>query len=298
MLELKMNLIIMKKFVLLFTILITILSCNSDSKGYTINAKIDGVEDGKIVTLKRFENNKPITVDTTRVKQGSFTFKGSTEIPDIHAFYIQNVRGSLPFILENKKLNFTMYKDSLAVSKIEGSKENDIAQEFMNGVKKIRNEATALKKELRQAQKDQDTVFLSSYSNKMNVLKEKNTKFTISYIKENNTSLFAVLLLENLMLNKAMSIKEVNEIYNSFTANLHESPPGKRISEKVEATLSTEEGAVAPNFTAPSPEGKEISLNDIKGKVTIVDFGLHGVVHVEKKILMWLKFIINIMKKD
>ena len=262
----------MKKFILIFTILITILSCDSDSNEYVLNGTIDGVKDGMLVTLKRFENNKPITVDTTQVEQGSFTFKGNVETPDIYALYIQNVRGNLPFILENKKLNFTMYKDSLAVSKIKGSKENDVAQEFMNGTMKIRKEAMSLKNELRQAQKDRDTVFMSSYNDKMNDLKEKNTQYTIDYIKENNTQIFGALLLENLLLNKAISVKEINEINETFSQNIHDSPPGKRINEKLSSILSTKEGAVAPNFTAPSPDGKEISLNDIKGKVTIIDF--------------------------
>ena len=31
-------------------------------------------------------------------------------------------------------------------------------------------------------------------------------------------------------------------------------------------------GKVAPNFEAPKPDGSLISLNDIKGKVTVIDF--------------------------
>ncbi len=36
--------------------------------------------------------------------------------------------------------------------------------------------------------------------------------------------------------------------------------------------MATEIGAIAPDFTAPDPDGKQISLNEIKGKVTIIDF--------------------------
>ena len=39
---------------------------------------------------------------------------------------------------------------------------------------------------------------------------------------------------------------------------------------KKEAALAI--GKVAPNFEAPTPDGEMVSLNDLKGKVTIIDF--------------------------
>ena len=38
------------------------------------------------------------------------------------------------------------------------------------------------------------------------------------------------------------------------------------------ATQATEIGQTAPAFTAPSPDGEMIALNDIKGKLTLIDF--------------------------
>src|SRR5690606_17009896 len=35
---------------------------------------------------------------------------------------------------------------------------------------------------------------------------------------------------------------------------------------------TTEVGSMAPDFSAPNPDGTRISLSDIKGKVTIIDF--------------------------
>lgn len=81
----------MKKVVLVFSILFTLLSCNSDPKGYVINAKIDGVENGALVTLKTFTNNKPVQVDTTRVNNNGFTFKGLIENPDIHVISVEKL---------------------------------------------------------------------------------------------------------------------------------------------------------------------------------------------------------------
>lgn len=262
----------MKKFVLVFSILFTLLSCNSDPKGYVIDAKIDGIEDGKLVTIKTFTNNKPVDVDTTRVINGGFTFKGIIENPDIHVLSIETIRGGLPFILENKKLDFTLYKDSLNMSKITGSKANDDAHQYMNSSGIFRKENEALRKQFAEARKNNDTSFVNSYRDKMKELGEKNKAFNIDYVKSNTSTLFPLLLLENLLNSKMMPLKDVEEVFNSYSKDLQESLSGKRIKERIDASLATAEGSVAPDFTAPTPDGKEITLSEIKGKVTIVDF--------------------------
>ncbi len=262
----------MKKFILVFSILFTLLSCNSDPKGYVIDAKIDGIEDGKLVTIKTFTNNKPVDVDTTRVINGGFTFKGVVENPDIHVLSIDAVRGGLPFILENKKLDFTLYKDSLGMSKIAGSKANEDAQNYMQSVAKFRKQNEDLRKEMTLAQKAQDTAFLNSYRTKAQAIANENKQFNVDYVKNNSSSLFPVLLLENLLNSNIIPMKEVQEVFKNYPSELKESIAGKRIAEKVDAALATAEGSMAPDFTAPSPDGKEITLSKIKGKVTIVDF--------------------------
>jgi peroxiredoxin len=51
---------------------------------------------------------------------------------------------------------------------------------------------------------------------------------------------------------------------------------GKRISNFITAKKAEKPqvkvGDMAPDFTGQTPEGKTLSLNDIKGKVTIIDF--------------------------
>lgn len=262
----------MKKLILIFSVLITILSCKSDPKGYSIDAKIEGIEDGKIVTLRTIKDNKPIMVDTTRIKNGSFNFNGSLDMPDFHMLFVENVKGSLPFILENKKLKITLYKDSLELSKIEGSPENEVAHKFMQGVKKFKLKNDALNEELRNAQMNKDTVFLSSFNQKRTDLRNENNEFNIEYIKDNKESLFAAFLLENLIQSRAIEITEANDILKTFPERLQGSAPGLRVKEKIDASLATVEGAFAPDFTAPTPDGKEITLSKIRGKVTIVDF--------------------------
>ena len=262
----------MKKILLAFSIVSILFSCNSNPDGFVLNGTIDGVKDGTTVTLRSIKDNKPFVVDTTSVKNGMFTMTGKVEHVDIHFFNLQNVAGSLPFILENKELNFTMYKDSLAVSKIEGSAENDNAQAYMKAVSEFRKEGDELRKEYQEARKNNDTLILNAYGEKVKASREKNNAYNISYVKEHSNSIFSVLLLENLVNSKIMSIEEAGEVFKGYPKEIQESAPGKRVNEKIEIATATAIGALAPDFTAPTPDGTEITLSAIRGKVTIIDF--------------------------
>jgi thiol-disulfide isomerase/thioredoxin len=68
-------------------------------------------------------------------------------------------------------------------------------------------------------------------------------------------------------------------MYNGLDDVLKNSSKGKEIAALIEtaqkvleAEARTEIGKIAPDFSAPTPEGKMLSLNDVKGKVTLIDF--------------------------
>lgn len=262
----------MKKLVLTFSLLIALFSCQNDPKGFEINGTIDGVENGKKVTLQAIKDNRPVSIDTTEITDGKFSLKGSVENADIHLLLVQNVRGNLPFILGNEKMDMTLYKDSLPMSIISGSKDNDVAQAFTKGVYKFKKQNDSLRVQYRTAQKNKDTAFLKGFNNKMQDLRKQNKDYNLDFIENNKNSLFTMLLLENLQGSRAVDVDKANEIFNEFPKDIQESASGKRLKKNIDAALATKEGSIAPDFTAPDPEGNDITLSKIKGKITIIDF--------------------------
>ena len=47
---------------------------------------------------------------------------------------------------------------------------------------------------------------------------------------------------------------------------------GKKVKTKLDELKSVEVGQKAPDFSAPNPEGKMVSLKESLGKVTVIDF--------------------------
>jgi len=262
----------MKNIFVLLAFVVTFISCQKESTEYIINAKIEGVPDGMKVSLKSVIDNNPVLVDTTFVADGTFSFKGSVEEADIYVLMIQSVPSRLPFILENKKMNILMYKDSLGLSKIEGSEPNNVAQKYMKQLSEFRKRNDSIIIEFNKARRTNDTLVINDLRIKSQAIKIDKAKYNIDFFKENTNSLFGVLLLENLVKTKALKPAELKEYFNLIPVELQNSKPGKRVKEILNRTLATEIGAIAPDFMAPDPQGNQISLDEIKGKVTIIDF--------------------------
>jgi thiol-disulfide isomerase/thioredoxin len=79
--------------------------------------------------------------------------------------------------------------------------------------------------------------------------------------------------------NKNADFQKIIDTYQGLDASLKTSAKGNEILVQIEsiqkileAQKRTEIGAIAPEFSAPTPEGKILGLNDIKGKVTLIDF--------------------------
>jgi len=66
---------------------------------------------------------------------------------------------------------------------------------------------------------------------------------------------------------------------------------------KVEDSKFLSPGSIAPEIMLPDQQGTLKKLSSLRGNIVLIDFGLHGVVPVARKILTWLKCSINTIQK-
>lgn len=262
----------MKHLLSLLLIALISISCDKKQEDYTFTGTIDNVADGTKLYLKFLDENKPKELDTTFIQDGKFTFKGSVSEPSLYILFVDGLRGSIPFIAENTLLNFTIYKDSISDSRINGSKENDLVMAFVEHNKTIRKRSLILNEPYAEARRNNDTIRLNTINIERKELNNYNKKFTIDFLRINIDTAFGVFLLDNSLTNKVISTKEANNLIDGMSEKTKSLAPIQRITKKLEAEVASAIGSVAPNFSGPTPEGEELSLNDIKGKVTIIDF--------------------------
>lgn len=100
--------------------------------------------------------------------------------------------------------------------------------------------------------------------------KERNQQ-RMAFIKANPNSYESLEALKEVA-GPVPNYTEVIPLYNALTPAIKNTPEGKEFGEMLEKIKAVSVGAEAPNFTQKTPDGREVSLADYRGKYVLVEF--------------------------
>lgn len=269
---------------IIFIISIALLfSCKPSTTNYGDNyeviVKADGVYDGLRAYLMKTENGRNrIATDTAVVFNGAFVFKGEIKGTEMRALTIDGVRGQTSVFLEPGIIHVELYKDSIHKSKVEGTYNNAVFNDYKNQYQEKIEAIDAVRSQFLNSNKD--TEGLKALQKKGDSLRAQLKNFGYEFIKTNNDSDFSLFVLEGLTNQKGFDVELASNAFKNIevsikTKNESNQLISDRIRQKIESNPNRPKikiGMQAPDFTAPDPQGKQITLSEIKGKVTIVDF--------------------------
>lgn len=267
----------MKKIVFILTTALLAIACNEVAENeYSLSGSANGIENGKKVFIEVQSETGVTVIDTGVVENGKFELKGQITERDLGFIRIENENISVPFIIENGKINVTIVVDSMQNNKIGGTPNNDKFQEFNEKTlvvvkKKNKFEINNMAR-MNAAKKSRDTATVkmimmeyNSFQDEMNVISKK-------FIKDNPDAYLSVLLLENFLMRQYLTADEIKSYFEGLSDDLKKSKSGKKIQEVLTSLTTVVVGKLAPDFSGPTPDGKKISLKQSLGKVTIIDF--------------------------
>ena len=265
----------MKKIALIVFAALSIMSCKKE--GYEISGIAKGVENGKKVFLETQNETGPATLDTAVVESEKFKFDGKLKEGVELAFVrIETLNGSVPMILENGDISVEFNKDTIQNSKIGGTKNNDKFQSYNNEsqviYKKMMKFQEANQQKMMAAQQAQDTATVSVLMKDFNKFQDDMNVQSKAFINKNPDAFISALLLENFLMRNYLTPEEVKAYYEKLDKSIVDTKSGKNIKKMLDAMTSVNVGSIAPDFSAPSPDGKMISLKESMGKVTLIDF--------------------------
>jgi peroxiredoxin len=268
----------MKKVFFITTIALGLISFTNPIKpNFTLNGIVKGVQDGTMVYLERQDEAKgTIAIDSAKTLMGTFTMKGTALEPAVKFIQVKGLEGKIVFILDEGEISFTIYKDSVAKSKIGGTSDNIALHSFNVFSQKVQQKMQDFQTEntekMQTAQANKDNATIQHLMDKFGILQNELIEFTSSYPEKNPTSFLSVLLLDNMFNQPDMNIKKIKIAYGGLTAKLQKTKSGLSLKAKIDNYKDISEGNVAPDFSGPTPDGKTLSLKQALGKVTIVDF--------------------------
>ncbi len=279
----------MKKIVVLASLLIVLASCSKVKKGeFLITGTAKGIENGKNVILQKQNDNGMgvIALDTVKVKDGKFEFKGKIEEPAIYSILLPDYNGGFPVIVENDEIKVEVNKDTISNSKISGTYNNDEFQHFRKTTMGIQKKMMAFQQKNMQvyndAQQKKDTVTINKLMKENNVFQKEMKDYFEKYADNHPKAFISLLILGESFRSPDFNLEKTKKTYNSLEESLKNSKMGKKIKEQIgqmekllkapKATTPPTVGQVAPDFSAKTPQGIDMSLKQAMGKVTVIDF--------------------------
>ena len=267
----------MRKVALIIATALVAFACNNlKDNEFLIIGEVKDVENGTKVFVEVQDINGMVAKDTAIIENGKFELKGTIEEIDLGFVRIDNERSSLPIILEEGKINVLIVKDSVQNSKIGGTFNNDKFQTFNEESKVIAKKIIKYQKDndakYQAARAANDTAAITKMMARFKDFQEEMNVSSVKFIKENSNAYLSVVLLENFLMKEYLPVEEVKGYYEKLDKSLLTTTKAKNIKKNLDAVSGTSSNSKAQEFSAPSPEGKIITLKESLGKVTIIDF--------------------------
>jgi peroxiredoxin len=216
----------------------------------------------------------PQVLDSATLKNGTFEIKGTTDWPRSAALVLarkgrlgDNSTGQAYFQAPDRSFLFlepspivVTSADSLTRARITGGPETAAYQRLQSALKPVTK-----KIKIAGAKKTTSKEEFAS-------LDKEFAQVGFAFIKVNPTAWASLELLEQLKMIVPPQYAEVAPLYEAFSPELKNSPPGRFYGDMLKSLKLTAIGAEAPNFTQQTPDGKQVSLADYRGKYVLVDF--------------------------
>ncbi len=267
----------MKKIVLLVLGVVLLASCGQEQKKNDYNVTIEGTAvglDNVYVKLITYNGTQPKTLDSVTLKNGHFTIGAKVDKPVLAFLRVKGVPSDLPLILEpGSDIKVDIDEAHIRRSAVLSKGLNKKFFDYLDEVKMFRDKQEKLAKLYQAAEKKGTDKEKTNILNRYYTIDDEKHEFEYKFIEENKDNMVGGLVFEAMSYDRAEpNYNKLAKLYEGFSEEVKQMPNVKNAYKNVKAKAATSIGSVAPDFSAPTPEGKMLSLKDAMGKVTVVDF--------------------------
>lgn len=244
-------------------------ACTSQkSNEFIINGEIKGDFAGNVYLQKSNEGKFEI-LDTAKVENGRFTFKGTIETPDMYYIGIDESR-FVGFFNEPSKIEIAFHIDSIMTPSVTGSESDKAYRVYLKKQENQRSEEISIYTAYNEASRTSDTMKMKEIEAKIEAFEKKQKDEIIAYVKENSASFVAPYVA--MRHSYQFSLQELEAMVAGFEGRVKESSFAKLLTDRIAVLQNVEPGKVAPDFTMNDPAGNPVTLSQLRGKVVLIDF--------------------------
>lgn len=284
----------MRNLLLISLLFVSLYSCTTGTNEFLVKGKLDNAA-GKMVFLSEITQTGLITVDSVLANdKGEFKLKGRTSYPNFYVLRTSpNQYASL--ILDSADIISVSgnFDDLAKTYKAEGSDIMGLVKQLDDHLEISTAKVDSISKvyQLLSPEKGADTVQKAELDEAFKTIYKEQKEFTKAFI-DNNTSSFACMIALSQqivprmpILSPAEDLAYFEKVDNALFAlypnsehvkNLHnyleqiKNPQAQQNQQAPPSTFGI--GDEVPNIAENNPEGKELSLNSLRGNYVLLDF--------------------------
>ena len=226
--------------------------------------------------------------DSVVVKNGRFEFRGTVDEPtkavlsmqrDAPADVTSKADFKAVFFLEPGTLVFTS-PDSLRNAQVGGTPLTDAWRALLVAEGPISKQLTRLEKQLQTATPEQQKslAFAKDLQARRATLLQERARLDSAFVRAHPTSFISLTVL-NRMSKDPQNAALALALLSTLSPAVFDSPRTEAIRTTIQQNArgikpktALEVGEMAPNFTQATPDGRQVSLTDYRGKYVLVDF--------------------------
>ena len=261
------------KYAIVALLLLSQVACTTDTNTYTLSGSADGLEDGSkiIIYSNSMKENGLKIIDTLFISNERFSGDFTISTEPVMFFMVVN-NSPIRYFPESEDLKVTIYKDSIQASFVTGNLQNDSYREFAINSRKVTKLRTEISDSYRAAKRANDGDLVKKLQQQSVTLNKNEVAFKKNFAKENPNSVFSLVLVFEMLNQKQLNAREASDLVANFSPKIGSTDIAKEITATAQNLKNSDVGGKAPAFTAKTPEGTNLSLQDAMGEYTIIDF--------------------------
>lgn len=265
---------------LVTAIFIAYSALNAQAQGYLIEGYATGI-DGQKVYIGDVKSRKDVIMtDSATVENGRFRLEG--RLPAVKKMTLFVGKARKMFLLDEVPLRADYAEEakeikgkqvSVPVLKLSGDKDQELletmddalTQEMMGMLLiSVMGKGKDVNAPENKALADSiATVYATVKANTKNVLDSITSNHADSYV--------SAMIMQSFYC-KERPAEEVMRLYGGLSPRVRNSNVGRELKAALDAKMAIGVGREAPDFALKTPEGKELRLSSLRGKVVLLDF--------------------------
>ncbi|MBF4984834.1 AhpC/TSA family protein [Nonlabens mediterrranea] len=266
------------KYTLSLIALILLISCKSKTSNesdHFIEGDAPGVYNGMRVYLNKLNAaNKPMVIDTAIVMDEKFYFDQGerTDFAEVRFLSMETGNDRMIFIEDDNPLKIELNQDSLWASTVTGNEENRILYDFRANQADYQKRTNEFKTSRGEAYRSGDQQKGDDVTKEWMNAEESYKDEVFNTVKSNPSKLVSSMIIGDLVNSKLIDTDKAMELFNVLEGDVKNSAITKSLESYLTKFTTTAIGAKAPYFEGKTPEGEVLKLENVLGKVTLIDF--------------------------